>query len=184
MPESDVSPDVARAIHADAVRLARSEFLSMLPWLVPSGLVLAFGFRYRAFLVLGFWSLVVAFNVVRLGVRYALLRRETPAAMLEAERRVIVIAGRRPGAPVWLRKGGWSTLGATALFGLLGFSFIDNAGHAGGTLMGMLIGWISTSGSAGANETNRTPVLDALGWASAAIISAGVVITAGKLLRL
>ncbi|GJG86503.1 hypothetical protein tb265_16840 [Gemmatimonadetes bacterium T265] len=89
---------------------------------------------------------------------------------------LLVLGFRRPDDfPPFLRRGMLSTLGLTAALGVIGFALIDNAGHAGGTAAGALIGFL-TIPRAG-TPIRRTPVLDALGWLAAAVLVAGAVLT-------
>lgn len=92
---------------------------------------------------------------------------------------LLVLGFRQPDAlPPFLRRGLLSTLGFTAVLGVLAFAFIDNAGHVGGTAMGALIGLATIPGAG--TPPRRTPVLDALGWVAAAVLVAGAVLAVAR----
>ncbi len=61
-----------------------------------------------------------------------------------------------------------------AIFGLLGARFIDNAAHAGGLIGGVILGLICVPWMRLA-PTKTRPIVLLLGWASVAVLLAGVV---------
>jgi membrane associated rhomboid family serine protease len=94
-----------------------------------------------------------------------------------------VVGARQPaGAPSWIRKRMLAILGTTALYGVVGFFFIDNAAHAGGALTGFLIGILTVprSGHRWSARTDRA--IDAVSWLSAAALVGGAAFTIRQLL--
>lgn len=95
---------------------------------------------------------------------------------------MLVVAGKQPGgAPAWVRRDMWRILGSTALMGLAAYFFIDNAAHAGGAITGALLGRFAISKRGQSDAGART--LDGLGWIAAAVLLAGAVFTAARLVR-
>ena len=96
---------------------------------------------------------------------------------------LLVLGFRRPDEmPPLLRRGLLSTLGLTALLGVVGFALIDNAGHAGGTAMGALIGALTIPRAGTAQRP--TPILDALGWLATVVLVAGAALAIARVLPL
>ena len=92
---------------------------------------------------------------------------------------LVVAAGRSPaGAPRLVRGRMLRFLGATAVLGLAGITFIDNGGHLGGFLGGAAIGLLLPRGDA-----RRERLVTALGGVSTAILAAGAAFTVYRLLR-
>lgn len=96
----------------------------------------------------GRWRVALVYFVSVIGCSLASLWL-TPATSLGASGGVIglagyliVVAGRRHSeAPRWVRRRvGMTVLLPTLASGLIGFLFIDNAGHAGGLVAGALVG--------------------------------------------
>ena len=96
---------------------------------------------------------------------------------------LLVLSLRRPGeVPAHLRSQVLGVLGATALLGLFGFWFLDNAAHAGGLVAGLAIGYLVIP--AAAITRPRAPRLStAAGWLAAAILIGGAAFTAERLLH-
>ena len=61
--------------------------------------------------------------------------------------------------------------------GALGYWYIDNPGHAGGALTGMLLAGLMVDRARSWGEELPLPFLDLLGWLAAATIVAGAVVT-------
>lgn len=91
--------------------------------------------------------------------------------------------GARPGLlPEGSRKSGFVSLGLVALFGVVGFEFIDNAAHLGGVLAGAVLGWWAgwknrASGEArlreprwGVTVTASLVIVGSAGWAVLALV--------------
>jgi membrane associated rhomboid family serine protease len=66
--------------------------------------------------------------------------------------------------------------------GALGFWYIDNAGHAGGALMGILVAGLAVDTARNFSGDIEMPLLDLLGWASAIAIVGGSLWTSAVLL--
>jgi len=97
---------------------------------------------------------------------------------------LMVVSGRgQGGAPIWVRKRMLAILGATAVYGVAGFFFIDNAAHLGGALAGAAMGLVGTfrADTSSSPEWDRT--IEALGWLSAVVLVGGAVFTTLQLLR-
>jgi rhomboid protease GluP len=111
------------------------------------------------------------------------------ATSLGASGGVLALAGYLLGARVgpsgatgWIKRLVQRNLILTAAFGVIGFMFIDNAGHIGGVLGGFAVGVISFRASQrGGDRTARR--LDVLGWTSAAILLMTAIFTTGRLLQ-
>jgi membrane associated rhomboid family serine protease len=111
------------------------------------------------------------------------------ATSLGASGGVLALAGYLLGARVgpsgatgWIKRQVHRTLILTAAFGVIGFMFIDNAGHIGGVLGGFAVGAVCFSVSQrGGDRTARR--LDALGWISAMILASAAIFTTGRLLQ-
>ena len=92
---------------------------------------------------------------------------------------LVAAAGRSGGGtPRILRRRMLRLLGSTAVMGLAGINFIDNAAHLGGLLGGAAIGFALPRGDA-----RRESIVAALGVAAIAILAAGAVFTVYRLLR-
>ena len=61
--------------------------------------------------------------------------------------------------------------------GALGYWYIDNPGHAGGALTGMLLAGLIVDRARSWSEEVPLPFLDLLGWLAAAVLVAGAVVT-------
>jgi membrane associated rhomboid family serine protease len=61
--------------------------------------------------------------------------------------------------------------------GALGYWYIDNPGHAGGALTGLLLAGLIVDRARSWGEELPLPFLDLLGWLAAAVIVAGAVVT-------
>jgi len=67
--------------------------------------------------------------------------------------------------------------------GLAGFWFIDNAGHAGGALTGIVLAALIVDAARNFGEEEvHLPILDFFGWIASAILIAGAVVTSLALL--
>jgi membrane associated rhomboid family serine protease len=96
----------------------------------------------------------------------------------------LVLFHRRPGdASRWLRGRVLRLLGGTLLLGIVGFMFIDNAAHLGGVVTGVLIGAVAIPVAGHNLSPARTRALDVAGSIAAAILTAGALLTASKLVR-
>lgn len=65
--------------------------------------------------------------------------------------------------------------------GALGYWYIDNPGHAGGALAGVIIAAIVVDPARNYGEELQTPLLDLLGWISVAILIGGAIVTSRAL---
>ena len=61
--------------------------------------------------------------------------------------------------------------------GALGFWYIDNPGHAGGALTGLLLAGLIVDRAQSWGEELPLPFLDLLGWLAMAVLIAGSAIT-------
>ena len=96
---------------------------------------------------------------------------------------LLVLALRRPEeVPPWLRRGMLMTFALTAYLGFFGLAFIDNAAHAGGALGGALVGLAAVPPAGVAASADRNRILDALGIAACAVLVAGTLYAAARLL--
>jgi len=86
--------------------------------------------------------------------------------------------------PEFIRSAVLASIGAIALIGLAGWKYVDNAGHAGGALAGLLIGLVFVPRRGGPITPRRAAWIDALGWIAAAVLAAGAVVTAVKLIQM
>lgn len=66
--------------------------------------------------------------------------------------------------------------------GALGFWYIDNPGHAGGALTGLLLAGLMVDTARNFGDEIPLPLLDLLGWIAAAVLIAGAVVTSVALL--
>jgi membrane associated rhomboid family serine protease len=89
---------------------------------------------------------------------------------------------RRADGALWLRKRLIAMLGTTAVIGVFGFFYIDNAAHVGGVLAGALVGMLAAPTDTSA-EPGPTTAADAAGWVATAVLCGGAVLTVWKLLR-
>jgi membrane associated rhomboid family serine protease len=96
---------------------------------------------------------------------------------------MLVVAHRRGGdGSQWLRGRLLGMLATTALVGVVGFTFIDNAAHLGGALAGVLAGIAAAPRGDAEPDSARTRALDAAGWIAVAILIAGALFTISRLL--
>jgi membrane associated rhomboid family serine protease len=95
----------------------------------------------------------------------------------------LLTAGVGPrSSPAWMRKRLYGALWLTLVTGLLGYFFIDNAGHAGGVLAGLGIGLLAARANRDrSGQWART--LDACGWTAAGVLVAGAIFTIGRLVQ-
>jgi hypothetical protein len=70
-------------------------------------------------------------------------------------------------------------LGLTALMGLAGFLFIDNAAHLGGVATGAMLATVLER--RGGETHRRAEFLEALGWLASAVLAAGALFTMMRL---
>jgi rhomboid protease GluP len=113
----------------------------------------------------------------------------TRASSIGASAGVLGVAGyllvltyrRRATGSRWLRERLFRVVGSTAILGLIGFFFIDNAAHAGGLLAGAIAGLVAVSGESHENPA-RTRAIDAVCWAAIAVLAGGAALTLWKLL--
>ena len=97
---------------------------------------------------------------------------------------LVVVSRREEGAAkIWVRKRMLAILGGTAVYGIAGFFFIDNAAHLGGALAGAAIGLVATFRADTSSSPEWDRRIEALGWLSAAVLLAGAVFTTLQLLR-
>jgi membrane associated rhomboid family serine protease len=66
--------------------------------------------------------------------------------------------------------------------GALGFWYIDNPGHAGGALTGLVLAGLTVDTARNFGQEIELPLLDLLGWIAAAVIVAGAGVTCLRLL--
>jgi len=66
--------------------------------------------------------------------------------------------------------------------GALGFWYIDNPGHAGGALTGLLIAGLVVDTARNFGDEIPLPLLDLLGWIATAVLVAGAAVTSAALL--
>lgn len=85
-------------------------------------------------------------------------------------------------APEWMRRQVTHGLAMTALIGMMGFFFIDNAAHVGGFVGGMVVGRIARSAKRHPNGTLFRR-LDAAGWIAAFALIVTAILTTGRLLQ-
>lgn len=62
--------------------------------------------------------------------------------------------------------------------GALGFWYIDNPGHAGGAITGLVLAALMVDTSRNYGEETSEPLLDLLGWIATAMLVAGAAVTA------
>ena len=97
---------------------------------------------------------------------------------------LVVISRREQGAAkIWIRKRMLAILGATAVYGIAGFFFIDNGAHLGGALAGAAMGFIATFRANASSSPEWDRRIEALGWLSAAVLLGGAVFTTLQLVR-
>lgn len=89
----------------------------------------------------------------------------------------LVFAIRRPSAaPPWLKRGAWSALAINAVVGLAGFSFIDNAAHAGGAVVGALAGWFVVDRDDARHSTVMLKILGIAGTTAYLLLLGGALL--------
>ncbi len=97
-----------------------------------------------------------------------------------------ILSRRRPGeVPGVIGTSAWLTMLMTALLGLVAFRSIDNAGHAGGALAGLLVGWLTVPRESVATEGSPSRYVDdrgmaIVGAAAATVLAFGAVLTVAK----
>jgi len=96
----------------------------------------------------------------------------------------LLVLSLRPsaGAPEFLKEVVMSVIACIALIGVANWKFIDNAGHGGGALAGVLLGLALVPRRGSVLTPGRSKWIDAAGWVSAAILAGAVVLTAEKLI--
>ena len=94
---------------------------------------------------------------------------------------LLMAGGDATASRAWMRKGLLRLMMMIATTGLVGYFFIDNAGHAGGVLGGAFVGALS----ARANRIGRAwpRRLDICGYGAGVVLLAGAIFTTGRLLR-
>jgi membrane associated rhomboid family serine protease len=85
-------------------------------------------------------------------------------------------------APGWLTRRVKRGLLPTAVLGITGFLFIDNAAHIGGLAAGYAIGLLAKR-AARDDNSRLAHALDWAGWLSLALLACMAVFTTGRLLR-
>ena len=92
---------------------------------------------------------------------------------------LLVTAGAGGGSvPVWLRKRMWMVIVNVAVTGIVGYRYIDNAGHLGGLIAGGAVGWLCRSPHPAGTEP---PLAYVSGSLSLAVLLAGGVFTVYRL---
>ena len=95
---------------------------------------------------------------------------------------LLILARRRPhDVPPYLLTSALSTIGLAACIGLFGVAFIDNAGHAGGALAGIVVGLL-TIPREGTPGPARATLLNRLGWVAGIVLVVGAMFTAQRLI--
>lgn len=96
---------------------------------------------------------------------------------------LLVLMHRQPGAGArWLKGRLLGMIGSTAIVGLAGFFFIDNAGHAGGLVAGMLVGMAAVPDVRRASRLSAA-VVDAMSWIAVVVLISGAVLTITRLME-
>lgn len=85
--------------------------------------------------------------------------------------------------PAAFRRATMSAFTGLIVAGALGFWFIDNAGHAGGALTGLLLAGLIVDHAEMREPEIHRPLLDMLGWIAAGILAAGSAVTVGMLVE-
>lgn len=75
-----------------------------------------------------------------------------------------------------------SVLTGLVVAGVIGFSYIDNAGHLGGALTGMALAVLIVDPATYFGDELPLPIMDGLGWLASLVIVAGSVVTSVALL--
>jgi membrane associated rhomboid family serine protease len=94
---------------------------------------------------------------------------------------LILARRRRTEVPPYLQAIVFSTLGLAACVGVFGFALIDNAGHVGGALAGILVGRI-TIPRTDQPFSHVSSTADRLGWVAGAVLLIGALFAAEQLI--
>jgi membrane associated rhomboid family serine protease len=96
---------------------------------------------------------------------------------------LLVFTYRRSGAgSLWLRRQVAGIVASAAVIGLIGFLVIDNAAHLGGLLAGACAGLAAIPRDGVDNDPRHARAVESAGWAAAAVLAAGAVLTLSRLL--
>ncbi len=94
---------------------------------------------------------------------------------------LLMAGGDTTASRAWMRKGLLRLMWTIAVTGLVGYFFIDNAGHAGGVLGGAFVGALSARANRIGGVWPRR--LDICGYSAGVVLLAGAIFTSGRLLR-
>lgn len=94
---------------------------------------------------------------------------------------LLMAGGDATASRAWMRRGLLRMIAVIATTGLVGYFFIDNAGHAGGVLGGAFVGALSARANRIGGAWPRR--LDICGYSAGVVLLAGAVFTTGRLLR-
>ena len=108
-----------------------------------------------------------------------------PASSLGASGGIVGLGGyllatagvREDGPPPWIRKRMALLVVSLVVTGIVGYRYVDNAGHAGGFVTGAVIGLMLRQ-----PEGEPSTTAELAGWVSMAILIGGAVFTMVKLL--
>ena len=95
---------------------------------------------------------------------------------------VAVMGRRRADVPADIGSAALSTCALTALVGLIGFRFIDNAGHAGGFVAGALLAWLLVKDGEEA-DTARSRGVSTIGLLALVVLVVGAAATSWRLVQ-
>ena len=107
-----------------------------------------------------------------------------PASSLGASSGIVGLGGyllatagvREDGPPLWIRKRMALLVVSLVVTGIVGYRYVDNAGHAGGFVTGALVGLLLRQPEGEASE-----YADAAGWMSLVVLIAGAMFTVTRL---